>query len=613
MLEKSCVTVSGAAAVLTLLALCACGKGGGAGSTAAMSLGTTVYSGPSAPGLFVVGPSGLQLPPGGTALVSATLVDGAGAAMPSAAAVAWTSSTPEIVQVTADGKVTAVAPGLGQLTATDGIHGPRGLAVLITNTPATGATGATFEPAVVHLEIGGTALLKVTLHDAAGKPVLAPGAIELTTDTPSALTIAPDGTLTAAAPGLAVVWARIAGADLDGTAFVMSGHPTGQASGQAPTDAGAGAPIGQNATTAVIGCQVELGPYAFTKPMMSKTEIRVLVWREPAVASGGPSAGPTLTVEGGSLDADSSVFGLAGNFMQAKAAGSARVTIHKGSFLCGTWIASVGPDLAGPWTGTCGNGDTSTVIVGAWPEQELYRTISLNTYLDRQLTTGSYVPFGVTSATSCVHGKDSGGMTPYACQSTGPAERNGSGSAGASWAGYPSRGGNANGVTSPQPGADPGGGLCADNNACRGLGLIDCGGARHSGGCVPSLTESCSGTILGPDHVTMGTCDYHRGGTCDAPAVDPGCANCPPDRPYCDQPGTPSAHCVPPHPEFHACVPTDARKCAAGLTCTCGGFCEKVGAVCCGGGKVGVGCEYDVRLVCLPSGECGVPPPVPPH
>jgi uncharacterized protein YjdB len=109
-----------------------------------------------------VQPAALQLVVGQRQRLAARTLNDAGVA--AAAPVAWTSVTPGIVSVTADGEVTAVAPGAGSVRATSG-DATAAAVIVVTPVPVASIAVA---PAAPGLVAGSTVTLVATLRDAAG-------------------------------------------------------------------------------------------------------------------------------------------------------------------------------------------------------------------------------------------------------------------------------------------------------------------------------------------------------------------------------------------------------------------------------------------------------------
>jgi len=121
--------------------------------------------------------------------------------------VTFASDAPAVATVSAAGLVTAVGPGSATLSATsEGVRGT--LAVRVS---ALAVASVRVSPDTARLTtVGATARLTATPLSAAGAPI-AGRAVSWTSGAPQVVSVGADGTVTALAPGVAVVFARVDG------------------------------------------------------------------------------------------------------------------------------------------------------------------------------------------------------------------------------------------------------------------------------------------------------------------------------------------------------------------------------------------------------------------
>jgi len=152
---------------------------------------------------------------GQTTTLTAQTLDANGSAL-TGRAVAWTSSNTGIATVSATGVVTGVAPGNATITATS--EGKSGTSAITVTPPAPAPVASvTVAPAALPLIVGQTGTLTATTRDAANN-VLTDRAITWTSSAEGVATVAPNGTVTAVAPGSATITATSEGKS--GTATV---------------------------------------------------------------------------------------------------------------------------------------------------------------------------------------------------------------------------------------------------------------------------------------------------------------------------------------------------------------------------------------------------------
>lgn len=149
-------------------------------------------------------PATVQLTVGGRQRLTARTLNDAGT--PAAAAVAWTSLSPEVVSVSADGEVTALAPGAGSVRAT--AEDATATAVVVVTPVAVAAVA--IAPAAPSIVAGETVQLAATPTDAAGAP-LAGRAVSWSSRDPVVAAVSSSGQVTGIAPGTATVVATVDG------------------------------------------------------------------------------------------------------------------------------------------------------------------------------------------------------------------------------------------------------------------------------------------------------------------------------------------------------------------------------------------------------------------
>jgi uncharacterized protein YjdB len=272
-----------AAAALALLCAVGCGRGGDPGPPPPAAVATVTLA-PDAATVLV----------GGTATLTATPRDAAGASLADRP-VTWSAASPAIATVSNAGLVTGIAPGTTTVTAT--ASGRAALAA-ITVVPVPVATVAV-APATVTLPAGSTLPLAVTVRDAAGA-LLTGRAATWATANPDIATVSAAGVVTAVAPGLALITATVEGAR--GTT-VITVVPTPVATVVVAPDAVTVAPGAVVALTATARD-------AAGAPLAG----RVATWRSatPAVASVSPT-GTVAAIAPGTATISATIEGVTGS------------------------------------------------------------------------------------------------------------------------------------------------------------------------------------------------------------------------------------------------------------------------------------------------------------
>ena len=129
--------------------------------------------------------------------------------------ITWTSETPAILSVSADGEVTGLAPGVGAVRATaEGVTATA--AVVVTPVPV---ARVTVTPAAPSFVVGTTQQLTATPTDAAGTP-LTGRAVSWSSRDPSIAVVSSTGQVTGIAPGTAPVVATVEGQSATATVTV---------------------------------------------------------------------------------------------------------------------------------------------------------------------------------------------------------------------------------------------------------------------------------------------------------------------------------------------------------------------------------------------------------
>ncbi|HEX6252128.1 MAG TPA: Ig-like domain-containing protein [Gemmatimonadaceae bacterium] len=152
-----------------------------------------------------VTPSPLVVSVGQSAQLTATARDEGGAALTGRTAT-WSSSNTNVVTVTNQGVVNAVAAGTAIVTAT--IEGRSG-STSVTVTPVPVST-VTVTPSPVTILVQGTVALTATTRDAGGN-TLTGRAVTWTTSAPTVATVSSSGVVTGVAPGTAIITATSEG------------------------------------------------------------------------------------------------------------------------------------------------------------------------------------------------------------------------------------------------------------------------------------------------------------------------------------------------------------------------------------------------------------------
>jgi hypothetical protein len=448
---------------------------------------------PALPGYLAVGPSGLQLAVGATTTVWARLYDSAGAAQ-TADSVTWTSLTPSVLSVGTAGQVKALAIGEGELTATDGAHGTWLLQVLVTDAPASGPTGITFEPPVVAITASGTSHLAYTVTDAAGAPISPPPRVAFATSAPAAVSVSPAGDVTGMAPGISIVTATVEGqpVPLDGGAIVRVPGSGGSTSTQVHTlsSTSSGGP------PPVWNCIPEFPPTTFSKPgVCDSLPLSVWVCRDSPTTGVG-NLGTCALQAPDIIKAEQLTSAVLSAGPCAATVGMTRLHEYVGGVECtpeGGIQVDVSPDLAGPWSSRCGNGDAVSFDVAGWPTQVNHAPLNHVAYAGG----ASHMVIHTGAETSCATSNDGS----FTC--TSPADF---GIGGASFTGFSMQ---TIGACLDRPGGCTGnpflGGGTVD-----GLRIDDCAVARH--------TEPWR--VISSDTLAFGDCMFTRGSsTCSGNAT----------------------------------------------------------------------------------------------
>jgi len=183
----------------------------------------TVTVTPAPVASVTVTPPSANINVGQTATLTAQTLDGTGGVL-TGRAVTWSSNNTGIATVSQSGVVTGVAPGNATITATS--EGKSGTAA-ITVSPIPVAT-VTVAPTTLPLIVGQTGTLTATTRDAANN-ILTGRAVTWSSSNTGIATVAPNGTVTAVAPGSATITASSEGKS--GTATVtVTAVPVGSVS-----------------------------------------------------------------------------------------------------------------------------------------------------------------------------------------------------------------------------------------------------------------------------------------------------------------------------------------------------------------------------------------------
>ena len=152
-----------------------------------------------------VTPATVSLVVGASQSMTASAVDADGTAL-TGRAVTWSSSTPSVATISAQGVVTAVAAGTASVTAT--VEGKTATAIVtVTAVPV---ASVTVSPSNVSLTVGGTQPLTASAYDANGT-TLTGRPVVWSSDTPAIASVSAQGLITAVAPGVAVITATVEG------------------------------------------------------------------------------------------------------------------------------------------------------------------------------------------------------------------------------------------------------------------------------------------------------------------------------------------------------------------------------------------------------------------
>jgi len=189
-----------ASTVLATLALAACGGGGGEGGAPVTPSPTVVT--------VAVTPASAQIAVGQTAALVVAARDASGNVI-GGRAVSWSSASPAVATVDANGVVSGVSAGSATITAT--ISGVAGTSAITVTSPQVAAV--TLAPSILSVVEGGSATLTATARDAAGG-TLADRPVTWASSAPAIASLSGSGssaTVVGVAAGSAVVSATIGG------------------------------------------------------------------------------------------------------------------------------------------------------------------------------------------------------------------------------------------------------------------------------------------------------------------------------------------------------------------------------------------------------------------
>lgn len=193
--------------VFFALALAACG-GGGAGNDET----------PAAVASITVAPASIELLPGQSAQLSATLRDAGGNVL-QGRSVTWSSDNNARATVSPGGLVQAHAAG--SVTITAAAEGRTGTAGISVTEPTATVDRVELDRVEERLEEGSSIQFQVTAYDSGGNVVTGRG-VRWTSADPGIAHVSPDGTVTALRPGLAGITATIDGKQASATVTVFA-------------------------------------------------------------------------------------------------------------------------------------------------------------------------------------------------------------------------------------------------------------------------------------------------------------------------------------------------------------------------------------------------------
>jgi hypothetical protein len=301
---------------------------------------------PGAPGFLDVGPGGLTLAPGESTQLTLRTSDSSGQAVGNASTLHWSSSNLAAVTVDAMGAVHAVAAGDAEVAVDDMVHGLRSVQVSVAAIKPAGPVAIRFTPPFLSVAVGQPQQVSFTVTDSSGAPL--PGVVPVFTSTSPLVSLDVAGRLSATGPALARISAQVSGVSLVGTLTVVAQQATS-------------APCPSTTTAVVVGCLPLLPPIVFPRPGASQSE-------PPRIEIGRLGCFPGSVYPSVSWTQDSPtrvrfstagiVGGSAAGDLLPLVPGRTTMTEFFGDLQCGDAIEqSVGPDLTGPWSVTCSDGD----------------------------------------------------------------------------------------------------------------------------------------------------------------------------------------------------------------------------------------------------------------
>lgn len=211
----------------------------------------------------------------GSTLKLIAILDDATGSLPLQNGVAWTSSNPSVLSVSADGTISGLSSGFAEVTATW-----QSFTAAVRITVTSGAVASlSVSPTTVTMDEGETEILKATARNSSGS-VIQGGSVAWTSSNPSVAVVSAQGAVTAVSAGSATVTAKSQGKTASASIIVKKVQPSAVHDVQ----------VVANSTALIVGQSTQAQATIRDKNGVVLTG-RTITWSTsiPAIASVSPS------------------------------------------------------------------------------------------------------------------------------------------------------------------------------------------------------------------------------------------------------------------------------------------------------------------------------------